>query len=83
MVVKEYIMTRSDGVKLFKNYSDAGYILLQVETGAKYGEAIDIEGAPYTYEETDELIETGEDEIESTEYDEKAQAYDIITGVAE
>jgi hypothetical protein len=29
---------------------------LQNETGVKYGEAIDVEGAPYTYSETDELI---------------------------
>lgn len=57
MVVRELFMTRNDGVNFYKHYSDAGYVLLQVETGVKYGEAIDVENAPYTYVETDELIE--------------------------
>lgn len=55
-------MTRSDGVKLFRNYSDTGYRIKQIETGAIYDEAIDVENAPYTYEETDQLIEEVEEE---------------------
>lgn len=57
MIVKEFYKTRNDGVNLYRYYSDAGYMMVQVETGATYGEAIDVEGAPYTYEETDTLIE--------------------------
>lgn len=49
----------NDGT-LIRHYSDAGYMLLQVETGAKYSDPIDIYPCPYTYEETDELEETGE-----------------------
>lgn len=45
-----------------KTYSDSGKYILQVETGVKYNEAIDVENAPYTYQETDELIEGGEDD---------------------
>lgn len=56
MVVKEFYETREDGVKLYRNYSDEGYMIKQVETGVLYGEAIDVENAPYTYEETDIFI---------------------------
>lgn len=64
MVIKEYLLTRKDGVKLYRNYSDQNKMILQVETGVEYAEAIDVESAPYTYEETDEDIineETPED----------------------
>lgn len=47
--------------RLVRTWSDEGYTLRQVETGAVYGEAIDVEGAPYTYEETGELIPTGDE----------------------
>lgn len=60
MIIKEYYGTRSDGVKLYKLYSDKGYLLKQVETDYLYDEAVDVEDAPYTYIETSELIETGE-----------------------
>ena len=46
--------------KFIKTYSDTNHYILQVETNILYGEAIDVENAPYTYVETDELIETGE-----------------------
>ena len=61
MIVREFYRTRKDGVDLFRNYSDEGLYILQNETGVKYAEAIDIEGAPYTYSETDEKIETEEE----------------------
>lgn len=51
MVIKEFYITRTDGVKLFRNYSDEGKRLLQIETGSVYMEAIDVENAPYTYKE--------------------------------
>ena len=53
----------NDGT-LIKHYSDAGFMLLQVETGVKYSDPIDIFPCPYTYEETNELIETEEEETE-------------------
>lgn len=55
MVIKEFYKTRSDGVNLYRTYSDEGKPLLQVETGIVYDEAIDVENAPYTYEEYEEL----------------------------
>ena len=53
MIVREHYKTRSDGVELWRTYSDAGYLIRQVETGAEYSEAIDVADAPYTYAETD------------------------------
>jgi hypothetical protein len=56
MIVKEFFMTRTDGVNLYRNYSDTGYRIIQNETGIVYDEAIDVENAPYTYSESEELI---------------------------
>lgn len=56
-VIKEYFDIRSDGVRLFRSYSDEGYTLIQNETGIEYSEAIDVEDAPYTYTETENKIE--------------------------
>ncbi len=53
MIKTELFTTRTDGVKLYRTYSDAGMIILQNETGLEYVEAIDVEGAAYTYSETD------------------------------
>ena len=56
MIVRERYKTRSDGVELYRTYSDAGYLIRQNETGVEYDEAIDVEGASYTYTETDKLV---------------------------
>ena len=60
MIVKEFYITRQDGVNLYRTYSDEGFYILQNETQTKYTEAIDVENAPYTYIETDEPIEEEE-----------------------
>jgi hypothetical protein len=57
MIIKEFCETRFDGVNLYRTYSDEGVYIVQNETGAEYAEAIDVEGAPYTYSETDKPIE--------------------------
>lgn len=61
MIVREYYKTRSDGVELYRTYSNAGYLIRQEQTGAEYSEAIDVDDAPYTYTETETAIppETG------------------------
>lgn len=43
-----------------RHYSDQGLKILQIETGNIYEDAVDIVPCPYTYEETDEPIETHE-----------------------
>ena len=58
MIVREYYDMRFDGVALYRTFSDAGFRIRQVETNVVYDDAVDVDGAPYTYEETDEIIET-------------------------
>ena len=60
MIVREYFMTRKDGVKLYKTYSDQNKYIRKVGTEEEYDIAIDIENASYTYEETEKEIESGE-----------------------
>lgn len=57
MIVREYYTTREDGVRLYRTYSDTNHNIKQNPTGVIYEEAIDVESAPYTYEETDDIIE--------------------------
>ena len=57
MIKRDFFRERKDGVKLYRTYSDEGFKIRQIETGVVYDEAIDVENAPYTYEETDEKIE--------------------------
>lgn len=45
-----------------KNAVMRGFYILQNETGIEYDEAIDVEGAPYTYSETDKPIPEPEEE---------------------
>ena len=59
-IVKEFYKTRSDGVNLYRTYSDESYKIMQEQTGDIYEEAIDVEDSQYTYIETDELIEEEE-----------------------
>ena len=60
MIVREYFMTRKDGIKLYKTYSDQNKYIRKVGTEEEYDIAIDIENAQYTYEETEKEIESVE-----------------------
>lgn len=62
MIQVEYLNDNT----LVRHYSDSGMLILQVETGMKYSEAIDVNPCVYTYTETDEPMEVEEDvEIDS------------------
>lgn len=63
MIVREHFEIREDGVKLFRTYSDTNHYIKQNPTGVIYSEAIDVENAPYTYEETDDIIESADADI--------------------
>lgn len=52
MVIKEFLKTREDGVNLYKTVSDQNLMIKKVGTNELYSSAIDIEGAPFEYEET-------------------------------
>jgi hypothetical protein len=60
-IVKEFYKAREDGVSLYKTYSDEQFIIHKIGTEEYYEEAIDIETAPYEYEETEEKIKEEED----------------------
>lgn len=64
MIKREFYRTRKDGVNLYRTYSDEGYKIRQIQTGAVYDEAIDVENAPYTYAETDEKVVVVEETTE-------------------
>ena len=60
MIQREFYTQRKDGVKIYRTYSDAGMMIRQNDSGMEYAEAIDVEGAPYTYTETETPIKTSE-----------------------
>lgn len=76
-IVKEFYKTRNDGINLYKTYSNEGYKIHKLNTNEIYDEAIDVENAPFEYEETTEKIE------EISEVEQKALAYDILVGEVE
>lgn len=67
MIVKEFFQTRQDGINLYRTYSDANKYIKKVGTEEIYSEAIDVEDAPFTYEETEQEIEKVEAEEEISE----------------
>jgi len=79
MIKTEFL---NDGT-LIKHYSDAGFMLLQNETGIKYADPVDVVPCRYTYTETDELVDAEEGNADMSEIEEKAKAYDILVGVEE
>ena len=79
MVIKEFYITRSDGVNLYRSCSDKGVQIRKVGTDEIYDEAVDVENAPYTYTETDEPIE-GDTEVVDTD---EATEEDYIAALAE
>lgn len=60
MIIKEFYKTRKDGVNLYRTYSSDGLKIRKVGTNEVYDEAVDVEGALYTYVETAEPIEVEE-----------------------
>lgn len=57
MIKTEHYMTRDDGLELIRTYSDREVRILKAGTNEVYDEAIDVEGAAYTYIETDQPID--------------------------
>ena len=59
-IKKELFGENADGVKLYRTFSDENRKILQVETGIIFDDAVDIEGAEFTYLETDGVIDQTE-----------------------
>ena len=57
MIIKEFLLTRKDGVNLYKIYSDKGFKILKKQTKMIHNFVIDVENANFEYEETDIKIE--------------------------
>lgn len=55
-IIKEYYAIRKDKIKLYRTYSDNNKIIHKIGTSEEYIEAIDVENAPFEYEETDKDI---------------------------
>ena len=62
MIKREFYRTREDGVNLYCTYSDEDFKIHKIGTDEFYDEAIDVENAPFEYEETNEKIEVEETE---------------------
>lgn len=56
MIVKEFYKTRADGVDLYRTSSDKDVMIRKCGTNEEYAEAIDVDGSPFVYEETDHPI---------------------------
>ena len=69
-IITEYYKTRSDGVKLYRTYSDDSRTVAR-EDGAVFDEAVDVENSGHTYTEGEPLPD---EEITAEE------ALAIITG---
>ena len=82
MIQREFYTQRKDDLKRYRTYSDAGMMIRQNETGAEYAEAIDVEGAPYTYTETETPIEPPEMTTEERLQDAET-ALEIMFGEAQ
>ena len=78
MIIKEFYKKRSDGINLYRTYSDSNLMIRQVETGNVYTEAIDVENAAYTYEETGMSIDA--DELTDMRLSAVERSINIITG---
>lgn len=52
-IIKEFHRTRDDGVNLIKTASDSNMLIRKIGTNEVYTSAVDVEGAPFEYEETD------------------------------
>ena len=78
MIQREFYKKRSDGINLYRTYSDSKLMIRQIETGNVYAEAIDVENAAYTYEETDMSIDA--DELTDMRLSAVERSINIITG---
>ncbi len=80
MIICEFYMTRYDGEKLYRRYSDGGFYIER--DGTLYEEAVDPEGTEREYTETNELFPVDLAKEDLSEITDKAEAYDILMGAS-
>ena len=76
MIKTDFYMERTDGVKLYRTYSDRNMMIQKDGTDETYSEAIDVENSGFTYTETDIPIEGDSDDEQA----QKAAAFNYLTG---
>lgn len=64
MIIRDFYRVREDGVNLYRTYSNENKYIRNISTGNEYTEVINIENAPYQYEETEREIEKFEESLE-------------------
>ena len=66
MIRTEFYKTRTDGINLYRTYSDADMMIQKDGAEEIYSEAIDVENSGFTYTETDIPIaqKTGDPTVE-------------------
>lgn len=65
MIIREFYRVREDGVNLYRTYSNENKYIRNISTGNEYTEVINIENAPYEYEETEREIEKFEELLDN------------------
>ena len=61
MIKQEFYKVREDGVDLYRTYSDRHVYIRCNETGNIYSEAVNVQNSGHTYTETNDPIETDEE----------------------
>lgn len=64
MIVRQEYRRLKNGRKLYRTYSDRKVKIMQHPTEIVYDDAVDVEGVPYTYTETDIPIEEHKEDME-------------------
>lgn len=62
MIQKKAVGKLKNGTIIYRTWSDANMMIIQVPTGVKYADALDPENTKYTYVESDEPIPTPPEE---------------------
>ena len=52
-IKKEFCFELADGTKLYRTFSDEGKQIMQNENGVIFEDAVDVEGAVFSYSETE------------------------------
>ncbi len=77
MLIKEFYKTREDGVKLYHTYSDENKFIRKKGTNDFLEDAVDVEDAPYEYDETNEKILSMEEQMRYMEEIAKNQGIEL------
>jgi hypothetical protein len=61
-IKKEFCFELADGTKLYRTFSAEGKQIIQNETGVIFDDAVDVEGATFTYSEAETKVIQNQEE---------------------